>query len=74
MGELKVMTDGQYRALVSYLSFWPKLTKDRDWGLTRAMQDIGINAPRDSVTSALWKAGWVYDEDSEPMLRYDGEG
>ena len=69
MGEL---TAGQYRALVAYLSFWPKVTRDHAFGLELAMQDIGITLDRDTVIGELWKCGWVYEEvDGDPRLRWE---
>lgn len=59
------MTTGQYRALVAYLVFWrPTLT---GCCLELAMADIGITDGRDDVVSALWKAGWDYNEANQSL-------
>lgn len=60
---MKLLTTGQYRALVAYLNFWtpdyPKLDLDQ------AIKDIGIAAEKDTVIHELFKAGWIWDDDKK---------
>ncbi|MGY3588064.1 hypothetical protein [Bradyrhizobium sp. USDA 4350] len=64
------MTDGQYRAIVAYLNFWPKLFPD--FGLDKAIRDIGITVSRDDVIEQLAKAGHRWDDETR-TLTYDDD-
>jgi hypothetical protein len=56
------MTDGQYRAIVAYLNYWPKL--HRHFDIDCAIRDIGITDSRAYVIEQLAKAGHEYDEET----------
>ena len=56
------MTDGQYRAIVAYLKYWPKI--HRNFDLDSAIRDIGITDSRTDVIDQLAKAGHEYDEET----------
>lgn len=62
------MSTGQYRALIAYLSFWPK-TWD-DFSFDGALQDIGISLTKDEVLHELFIAGWNWD-DEKGTMSYD---
>ncbi len=59
------MTDGQYRALVAYLNFWPKLVPV--FGFDEALHDLEITDNRDEVILQLARAGHDWDEDSKSL-------
>lgn len=64
------MTDGQYRAIVAYLNFWP--VRFRQFDIDAAIRDIGITDDRADVIDQLSKAGHDYDEETG-RLRYDDD-
>jgi hypothetical protein len=60
------MTEGQYRALVAYLSYW------ETWSgctLAQAKEDIGIDCDDESIIDQLSKCGWDYDKTTR-RIRY----
>lgn len=63
------MTDGQYRALIAYMQYWPR--RFPSFGLDKAILDIGITITRGEVIDHLKAAGWVYEEPTG-ILRYQG--
>jgi hypothetical protein len=69
------MTDGQYRALVAYLSFWAApLQLDRLRRLDEAIADIGITDGRQDVIHDLWKCGWKYNDKTGVLIYDDSDG
>ncbi len=54
---MKTMTDGQYRAIVAWLNFWPATGSIHEEPVAMAIKDIGITISRDEVINELWKAG-----------------
>lgn len=56
------MTDGQYRALVAYLSFWT--VRYSGFDLNYAMRDIGIIQSREDTIAELSRSGWHFNEKS----------
>ena len=64
------MTDGQYRALVAYLSFWQDMPNGTT--IEAAMKDIGIADEKQYVISELWKCNWIYNDQTK-RIHYEGE-
>ena len=63
------MTEGQYRAIIAYMSYWPKRHPKFDFD--HAIKDIGITDDKITVIHELWRAGWNYNETKE-TLTYSG--
>ena len=59
------LPEKQYRCLVAYLSFWPKLQEH--FSLEKAFEDIGITLDKRTVISDLHVCGWDYTEETKEM-------
>lgn len=58
------MTLGEYRALVAHMQFWK-------FGLEEAMKDCGIHESKSDVVYELFKANWVYFEETDTLEYHD---
>lgn len=65
------MTNGQYRALVAYLSFWQDIGAGTR--IEEAIDDIQISMSKQDVIHELFKAGWNYDDDTKRIKYDDGD-
>lgn len=67
------MLEGQYRALVAYLSFWNALDKEQPkFSIEDAMRDIGITDDAQAVIDELYGCLWVYDPTTKTIRFDDG--